>query len=486
MKKFLLLCGIVTALSLFAPQTHAYQQDCLASLVTPTWNEQQSVPCSVRLDGGMGVHFLDQLGGEHVDADETLGYLRVVGGLARSFSLMTDVLVDGSSTPITLPIGSKTFFSEIVGSAGAQSATITIWGDYKSTATEEFLICTMSLTGTSEDAKKCDAITHDFDFYHAKIASISGTDATINVWANVGLGSAGGSAGGGGGDASEAEQQAQTALLTTIDADTSNLSAMLTALQLIDNIVSGSGANISQINGVTPLMGAGPSGTGAQRTTESDDSPMSAGIGTTADAAAGVGGTGSINAKLRVITTQLNTIGSANGTEDAAETAGGVLRMMGSVRRDVAATSSGATGENSTVNTDALGLLWSRTLDPCSGVAKTVIPFLISTATTTELTASLAGASNNYYVCSINVGPVAGAQNFALVDDDSDGCGSVTSGLAGGTTAANGWNFGANGGIALGNGESSIAKTNGTNRVICAVTSAAVVTPGVLTVVAAP
>jgi hypothetical protein len=49
--------------------------------------------------------------------------------------------------------------------------------------------------------------------------------------------------------------------------------AALTALQLIDNMVSGSGANISQINGVTPLMGAGATGTGSLRVTAASDSP---------------------------------------------------------------------------------------------------------------------------------------------------------------------------------------------------------------------
>lgn len=48
--------------------------------------------------------------------------------------------------------------------------------------------------------------------------------------------------------------------------------AALTALQLIDNIVSGSGANISQMNGVNVTMGNGASGTGVQRVTLASDS----------------------------------------------------------------------------------------------------------------------------------------------------------------------------------------------------------------------
>lgn len=176
---------------------------------------------------------------------------------------------------------------------------------------------------------------------------------------------------------------------------------------------------------------------------------------------------------------------SGDVTEDAAETAGGTGPMVLGVRRDVAASSSGTTGDNSTFNLDALGLLWTRSLDPCNGTAKTAYPINISTATTTEITPSLAGASTNYYVCAINL-VVGAADNVALVDDDTDNCPSVTSGLAGGTTAASGWNFAANGGLTQGNGDSTIMKTNGTNRVLCLVTSAAAQVSGTLMVVAAP
>lgn len=135
------------------------------------------------------------------------------------------------------------------------------------------------------------------------------------------------------------------------------------------------------------------------------------------------------------------------------------------------------------------GTTWDRvrtSLDPCAGSAKTPIVINISTATTTELTPSLAGAANYYHVCSIVILPTAGAQSIAFVDDDTDGCVSVTSGMAGGTTAASGANISANGGfVAMGAGQ-AVMRTNGLNRVICAVTSAAVQTSGVMWVVAAP
>lgn len=66
--------------------------------------------------------------------------------------------------------------------------------------------------------------------------------------------------------------------------------------------------NVAQVNGVTPLMGAGNTGTGSHRVTEATDSQLSAGVGATGDAAATAGSTGSITAKLRLMTSQLDTI----------------------------------------------------------------------------------------------------------------------------------------------------------------------------------
>lgn len=60
--------------------------------------------------------------------------------------------------------------------------------------------------------------------------------------------------------------------------------AALTALELIDNAVSGAGFNISQINGVTPLMGNGITGTGSPRVTiASDNTAFTVNVGTFPD-----------------------------------------------------------------------------------------------------------------------------------------------------------------------------------------------------------
>lgn len=209
------------------------------------------------------------------------------------------------------------------------------------------------------------------------------------------------------------------------------------------------------------------------------------GVGTVRrDTAASSAGTSGDNATLNTDATGRLWIAGALA-EDAPHASGDVGLAVLSRRIDVAATSAGTDADYATLNTDATGLLWTRSLDPCSGVSKTVIPVNISTATTTELTPSLAGASTHYYVCAFHV-VAGGAGALALADDDSDGCGSVTAGMAGGTTATTGYNFAANGGISLGNGSATVLKTNGTNRVICAVTSAAVQISGSIVVAAAP
>jgi hypothetical protein len=58
--------------------------------------------------------------------------------------------------------------------------------------------------------------------------------------------------------------------------------------------------------------------------------------------------------------------------------------------------------------------------------------------------------------------------------------------MAGGTTAATGWNFAANGGIALGNGEATVTKTASTNVNVCLITSGTAQTSGAVVLALAP
>jgi hypothetical protein len=94
-------------------------------------------------------------------------------------------------------------------------------------------------------------------------------------------------------------------------------------------------------------------------------------------------------------------------------------------------------------------------------------------------------ASERVYICSIQL-ITATAQNIALVDGTGTVCDTGATGLLGGATAATGWNFAANGGIALGNGQSAVMKSATANHYLCLLTSTATQLSGTIAYVSAP
>lgn len=107
--------------------------------------------------------------------------------------------------------------------------------------------------------------------------------------------------------------------------------------------------------------------------------------------------------------------------------------------------------------------------DPCSAAtAKSFAP--ISVTANTQLVAGV--SAKKVYVCSINL--VAGAAtNVAIVEGTGSVCGTSTAGVLGGSTAATGWNFAANGGISLGSGSGTVAVTATSADALCVLVSAA-------------
>jgi hypothetical protein len=104
-------------------------------------------------------------------------------------------------------------------------------------------------------------------------------------------------------------------------------------------------------------------------------------------------------------------------------------------------------------------------VDPCQGQAKFYAS--INQTSNTQLVAGT--VSKKIYVCSIHV-VAATATDVAVVEGTGSVCATGTAGVSGfgGATAATGWNFAANGGIALGSGESSLGAegTSGDNLCI--------------------
>ena len=169
--------------------------------------------------------------------------------------------------------------------------------------------------------------------------------------------------------------------------------------------------NVAQINGVTPLMGNGASGTGAQRVTiandstgvlatvstvtslsqfggqaialnsgntsagtlrsiEATDSQLSAGVGATGDSAATAGSTGSINAKLRLLTTQVAAVQTAVELIDNDQTGWTPAAVISaaSTNDTVVKSSAGRISSINLVNTTAT-LYYLRLYDIASGDA---------------------------------------------------------------------------------------------------------------------
>ena len=90
-----------------------------------------------------------------------------------------------------------------------------------------------------------------------------------------------------------------------------------------------------------------------------------------------------------------------------------------------------------------------------AGIANTMSTPINVTANTQIIS----GASGKQtYICSINLISSA-ADNVALVEGTGSTCGTSTAGMAGGSTAATGWNFAANGGLTLGSGIGIVART---------------------------
>jgi len=162
--------------------------------------------------------------------------------------------------------------------------------------------------------------------------------------------------------------------------------------------------NISQINAVTPLMGAGATGTGALRVNDVASSATGAAPPTSAQYIGGLG--------------------------------------------------SGATG----------GFVVPIT------VCDTNKPITITSATTTLMVTGVSG--RQVRICALSM-VTAIANNVAIIEGTGATCGTGTAGVMGGTTAANGFNFAANGGLTIGSGIGEIAATATTGDSVCIITSAA-------------
>lgn len=93
--------------------------------------------------------------------------------------------------------------------------------------------------------------------------------------------------------------------------------------------------------------------------------------------------------------------------------------------------------------------------DPCSTAPK--IKVAISQTANAKLITGVAGSK--IYVCHFHIVTTL-ANNVAIVEGTGATCGTGTAGIAGGTTAATGWNLAANAIMNLGNGMAGVLQAD--------------------------
>jgi hypothetical protein len=103
--------------------------------------------------------------------------------------------------------------------------------------------------------------------------------------------------------------------------------------------------------------------------------------------------------------------------------------------------------------------------DPCATGTKLYYVINLTSATAAEIANAV--ASEYWHICSVNI-IAQGAAKVLIGIDDTDGCGSISEGLNGGTADTTGWSFTADGsGLTLGNGMGTVMKSATANRYLC-------------------
>jgi hypothetical protein len=176
--------------------------------------------------------------------------------------------------------------------------------------------------------------------------------------------------------------------------------------------------------------------------------------------------------------TALTVPSSGNGTSDS-----GTLRVaIASNNTAIAGAGVAATGGAPPTNAVLSGGLQSgatggllggiTVCDPSKGVN-------VTTATTTLMVTGVSG--RQVRVCAVHL-VTAAANNVQWISGTGATCGTGTTGIGGGgTTAASGYNFAANGGLAIGSGLGQLFTTTTTGDSLCAVTSASTQLSGIIT-----
>lgn len=118
--------------------------------------------------------------------------------------------------------------------------------------------------------------------------------------------------------------------------------------------------------------------------------------------------------------------------------------------------------------TNAIGTVSQSNGDPCTVLTHVFTPISMTTITTATIVAGTSGKKT--YLCHLFLFS-ASANNIGVVEGTGANCSTVTNGVIGGTTSANGINLTANQGFESGTGTNAIAATAAVTTNLCIITS---------------
>jgi hypothetical protein len=214
--------------------------------------------------------------------------------------------------------------------------------------------------------------------------------------------------------------------------------------------------NVAQVAGTTTDTNSGTKSAGTIRVVIATDQPaLTNKLLVTPDSVA-------LPANQSVNVAQVNGVATTTG---AGATGTGVQRV-----NDVSSSATGAAPPASGSYIVGLGSGATGGFLVGVPVCDTFKAVSVTSATTTLMVTGVAG--RQVRICSVNL-VTAIANNVVLISGTGATCGTGTGAIAGGTTAANGWNFAANGGLSVGSGFGTVMQTAVAGDSVCVITSAA-------------
>lgn len=214
--------------------------------------------------------------------------------------------------------------------------------------------------------------------------------------------------------------------------------------------------NVAQLAGTTTDTNSGSKSAGTLRVVLATDQPaLTNKLLVTPDSVA-------LPANQSVNVSQMNGVTVTMG---AGATGTGVQRT-----NDVASSATGAAPPASAAFVGGLGSGATGGFLIAPTVCDTHKAVSMTSATTTLMVTGVSG--RHVRICALHL-VTAIANNVAIISGTGATCGTGTAGISGGTTAANGYNFAANGGLTIGSGFGEVMRTVATGDSVCIITSAA-------------